>query len=136
MYRVLLNCIFPCQSPPWRGTNDINIEWDQITIVLENIWDPSPSTLMRTYLWSPVSSDFHVTLLWSLIFSLVFPINQCYWKTWGKSFIQRCKQLAAHMFIVIINCLNHYEMMCYYVDVRLKVVSVTESLVPKLKFNN
>lgn len=82
---------------------------------------------MGGYLWSPVSNYFHMAFLLLLIFIPVFPIKQSCWKEWVKGFIQRCKQVAACVFVVIIICPTYFKRMCYHVSIRLKgMVSVVE----------
>lgn len=47
------------QSHQWRGTDNINTEWDPASSAFPFVLNPSPSALMDGYLGSPVSSCFH-----------------------------------------------------------------------------
>lgn len=41
------------QSHQWRGTDNINIEWDPTSVAFPFVLNPSPSALMDGYLGSP-----------------------------------------------------------------------------------
>lgn len=60
-------------SHQWRGTDNINIEWDPTSIAFPFVLNPSPSALRDGYLGSLVSSCFHAEIIWLLVSTLVFP---------------------------------------------------------------
>lgn len=61
------------QSHQWRGTDNINIEWDPTSVAFPFVLNPSPSALMDG-IWD-LLFQFHTEIIWSLVSTLVFPTD-------------------------------------------------------------